>query len=337
MKKLFSSLLLVVMFFSMTACTISTGTKKTIKIQFVPSNTASEIMLKTYALEQLLAAEIPGYDFDISVGTDYNAVVEAMESKQIDVGFLTAQQYAYATVERPGTAEVILTSVRDALEVQLLPREQQIAAMNAEGYRAQKSTTESATSYASILITKTERYNATDSTKLQTLDDLPGKTVCTQATTSGAGYVYPAVLLHENGMKFVTTEPNAANKEVKALNLGSGYPGAITAVMQGDCDAAFVFMDARDNATLLATYPNLFEETRVVALTPEIYNDTISVIPSMDPVLKTKLQQAFIKIATLEEGLAAISVYSHTGYKVAVDADYEGERTVYRFKKQYLS
>jgi phosphonate transport system substrate-binding protein len=338
MKKILSGLLLVVLFFSISSCTLSPeGSKKLIKIQFVPSNTASEIMLKTYVLEQLLAQEIPGYEFDISVGTDYNAVVEGMESKQIDVGFLTAQQYAYATVERPGTAEVILTSVRAALEVQLLPRDQVIDAMNAPGYKGQKSTTEQVTSYASILITTTSLYNATDDTKLHTLADLAGKTVCTQATTSGAGYVYPAVLLHENGLKFVSGEPNKANNEVKALNLGSGYPGAITALMQGDCDGAFVFMDARDNATLLATYPNLFEDTRVVALSPEIYNDTISVIPSMDPALKTKLQDAFIKIATLEEGLAAISVYSHTGYKKAVDSDYDGERTVYKFKKQYLS
>lgn len=67
-----------------------------------------------------------------------------------------------------------------------------------------------------------------------------------------------------------------------------------------------------------------------------IYNDTISVIPSLDKDLKTALQEAFIDIATTEVGLLAISVYSHTGYKVAHDEDYEGERTVYRFKKEHL-
>lgn len=303
---------------------------KVIKIQFVPSQQSSEIMLKTKALEGLLADRIPGYKFEISVGTDYNAVVEAMQSKQIHVGFLTAQQYAYATVDRPGTAEVLLTSVRAALEVQLMDDEAEIiAAMNAPGYTGQKSETETVTSYRSILIVKSD-------SGLNTLEDMKGKKICTQATTSGAGYVYPSVLLDQNGMKFTnSSNPSVANGEVQSVNIGS-YPSAVTGVMDGNCDGAFIFQDARDNATLLATYPNLFTDTKVIALTPGIYNDTISVIPSLDKDLKIALQEAFIDIATTEVGLLAISVYSHTGYKVAHDEDYEGERTVYRFKKEHL-
>jgi phosphonate transport system substrate-binding protein len=338
MKKFLNVLILFVIAFVLVACGGNDASDPdVIKIQFVPSNTASEIMLRTYVLERLLADEIPGKTFDISVGTDYNAVVEAMESGQVHVGFLTAQQYAYVTTERPGTAEVILTSVRAALEVQLLPLDQQVAAMNAAGYTGQKSTTETVTSYASILVTKTSTYNLVGTGKINTIADLAGKTVCTQATTSGAGYVYPAVLLDENNLKFVSGTPNASAGEVKALNLGSGYPGAVTGLMSGDCDAAFLFQDARDNSTLLATYPNLFTDTRVVAVTPSIYNDTISVIPTLKASLKLAIQNAFIKIATTPEGLAAIAVYSHTGYKIAVDSDYDGERVVYLFKKNNLS
>jgi phosphonate transport system substrate-binding protein len=338
MKKLISVLFLFILTFALVACGGDDASDPdVIKVQFVPSNTASEIMLRTYVLERLLADEIPGKTFEISVGTDYNAVVEAMEAGQVHVGFLTAQQYAYVTTERPGTAEVILTSVRAALEVQLLPKADQIAAMNAAGYTGQKSTTETVTSYASILVTKTTTYNLVGAGKLNTIADLAGKTVCTQGQTSGAGYVYPAVLLDDNNLKFVTGTPNAANGEVKAISIGVGYPGAVTALMSGDCDAAFLFQDARDNTTLLAAYPNLFTDTRVVALSPNIYNDTISVIPTLKDSLKLAIQNAFIKIATTEEGLAAIAVYSHTGYKIAVDADYDGERVVYLFKKENLS
>ena len=337
MKKLLSVLFLFLASIALVACGGNDASDPdVIKVQFVPSNTASEIMLKTYVLERLLEDEIPGKTFEISVGTDYNAVVEAMAAGQVHVGFLTAQQYAYVTTERPGTAEVILTSVRAALEVQLLPFDQQVAAMNAAGYTGQKSTTETVTSYASILVVKTTTYNAVGDAQINTVEDLAGKTVCTQSTTSGAGYVYPSVLLDTFDLKFVTGDPVAANGEVKALNLGSGYPGAVTALMEGDCDATFLFQDARDNATLLETYPNLFTETRVVALSPAIYNDTISVVPALKDSLKEAIQNAFIHIATTEEGLAAISVYSHTGYKVAVDSDYDGERTVYLFKKENL-
>lgn len=349
MKKVLTVFCLLFSFFALIACDKTTtpgesGTTTTanpdpelIKVQFVPSNTASQIMLKTAALESLLHEQIPNHTFDISVGTNYNAVVEAMAAKQVHVGFLTAQQYAYVTTDRVGTAEVILTSVRAALEVQLLPKDQQVAAMNAVGYTAQKSTTQTVTSYASILITTAAKYNSVGADKINVLTDLKGKTVCTQAQTSGAGYVYPAVLLYDNGMSFVTTTPNAANGEVKAVQLGSGYPGAITNLMMGNCDAAFVFIDARDNTTILESYPNIFTDTRAVAVSPNIYNDTISVIPSLSEELKTQIQNAFIAISLTEVGLEAISVYSHTGYKVAVDSDYDGERAVYAFKKQYLS
>lgn len=35
-------------------------------------------------------------------------------------------------------------------------------------------------------------------------------------------------------------------------------------------------------------------------------------------------------------GKQALSVYNHTGYKIAVDADYDGEREVYVFKRDNL-
>ncbi|HOI47257.1 MAG TPA: phosphate/phosphite/phosphonate ABC transporter substrate-binding protein [Bacilli bacterium] len=335
MKKVFVVLILMFAAFAFVGCEQS-GDPDVIKVQFVPSQNASEIMLKTKALEALLAERVPGKKFEISVGTDYTAVVEGMSSGQVHVGFLTAQQYAFVTTDRPGTAEVILTSVRAALQVQLLPWAEQKDAMNAAGYAAQKSTTETATNYSSILLTKTATYNLTGAGKINTVADLAGKTVCVQNVTSGSGYVYPAVLLDQNGLKFVTGTPNATAGEVKALTTAN-HPAGVTGLMNNDCDAAFVFQDARDNATLLATYPNLFTDTRVVALTPAIYNDTISVIPSLSAELKAQIQAAFIDLATTEAGLAAISVYQHTGYKVAVDSDYDGERLVYVFKKNNLS
>jgi len=341
MKKLLVILMVFVSVFLVAGCTPKVDDNNDpvlIKVQFVPSQQASEIVLKSKALEELLAARIPGKTFEISVGTSYNTVVEGMEAGQIHVGFLTAQQYAFVSVEKPGVAEVILTSVRAALEVQLLPFEQQAAAMNAAGYAAQKSTTETVTNYSSILLVRTATYNAVGAGKINTVADLAGKTVCTQATTSGSGYVYPAVMLHQNGLKFVaSTTPNAALGEVRALTVAGGHAGGVSALMNQDCDAAVVFQDARDNATLLATYPNLFTDTRVVAITPAIYNDTISVIPSLSEGLKAQIQQAFIDLSKTQTGLLAISVYQHTGYKVAVDSDYAGEREVYNFKKQFLS
>src|SRR5690606_18104355 len=135
-------------------------------------------------------------------------------------------------------------------------------------------------------------------------------------------------------MKFVSGTPNAAAGEVKYQTI-SGHPSAVDALMNDDVDAIFVFTDVRTQK--LNDYPNILSQTRVVALTPGIYNDTISVVKDMDAALRTKLQNAFIKIATTEVGLEAISIYSHTGYMAATDAQYDGERAVYNFKKNQIS
>ena len=74
---------------------------------------------------------------------------------------------------------------------------------------------------------------------------------------------------------------------------------------------------------------NIWDETAVVGVTPGIYNDTISVSKNsekMDEELKAALQEAFINISETEEGKEVISVYSHEGYQVTEDADYDDER-----------
>ncbi|MDD3171970.1 MAG: PhnD/SsuA/transferrin family substrate-binding protein, partial [Bacilli bacterium] len=182
---------------------------------------------------------------------------------------------------------------------------------------------------------------------INSIEDLAGKICATQKTSSGAGYVYPSVLLDENGMKFVnSTTPDASKGEVGAQTV-SGYPAAIEMLLSGDVEAAWIFMDARyssfynNNASgkYYKDYTgedkvNIFEITKVIAMSTGIYNDTISVVSSMKTSVKNALQDAFINIAKTDEGYSALyKIYSHTGYMKATDADYEGERAVYRFKE----
>ena len=46
----------------------------------------------------------------------------------------------------------------------------------------------------------------------------------------------------------------------------------------------------------------------------------------MTPELKEAIQESFINIGNTPEGKEIISIYSHNGYQVGNDADYEGER-----------
>lgn len=321
-----------------------------INVQFVPSKNADAIMLVAPALESLLAKEVPGHTFKISVGTDFNAVLEGMDAGQVQVGFLTSQQYAQASLERAGKVQVLLTSVRNAMYVQTLPYDEQVAFMNdqANNYHGEYVTNdEKATAYASQLTTMKATYDA----GLKSVKDLAGKTVCALSSSSGSGYIYPSVLLYENGLTFTTGTPDASKGEVKYLQV-SGHTDSIKALLRGDCDASFSYNDTRrdlywvsssnasadsDGDGVADEYKDIFADTRVVGLSTLIYNDTISASTSISQDLRNRIQRAFMNVIKTPEGLEALSAYTHTGYKLATDSDYEGERTVYKFKVEHLN
>lgn len=345
---------------------------KEISVQFVPSKNADAIMLVAPALEELLHKEIPDHTFKIAVGTDYAAVVEGMDSGQVHVGFLTSQQYAQTSLERPGKVQVLLTSVRNALYVQTLKTTQErIDFMNnqANNYRAEYITdykkfkedadwaTETrhpwehvymagvptqVTAYQSMLLTTKEKYEG----GLKTVKDLAGKKVCVGRHGSGAGYIYPSVLLADAGLKFTTGTPSAKDGTVQEVPAG-GHTDCIVAMLRGDCDVSCSYHDARrdmywvspgkeaadsDGNHVIDDYENLFTDTRVVALSDSIYNDTISASTSISQDLRNRIQRAFMNVIQTEEGVKALGAYTHIGYKLATDSDYDGERKVYKFK-----
>ena len=117
MKKIIVSLLVLLFSVSLASCVESEpqGDPETLVIQFVPSTSVDSAMLtRLKGLEDLLEAELVKSGFEInvniSIGTSYASVVEAMASGQVHVGFLTAQQYAFTTLEYPGDVEVLLTT-----------------------------------------------------------------------------------------------------------------------------------------------------------------------------------------------------------------------------------
>ena len=68
---------------------------KELKVQFVPSQNAETLEAKAKPLEKLLGDKL-GIPVKVSVSTDYNVVIEAMASKQVDVGFLPPSNYVVA-------------------------------------------------------------------------------------------------------------------------------------------------------------------------------------------------------------------------------------------------
>lgn len=329
MKKLVVLFLTAIAALALVACGTTTDPDH-IVIAFVPSNNASAILARANELEELLEERIEGKTFEVIVGTDYDAVVEGMLAGSIQIGFLTGQQYAGVTTEYPGEVEVLLTSVREGFAAQydnngnLVSMEQLLANIQLPGYTGALVANSAVTFYHSILLVPAD-------SDIESVADLAGKTVATSGTSSGSGYVYPAVLLDEYGLKFVSGTPNAAAGEVRAT-LTHNHNTAARAVYNGEVDAGFMFMDVR--TAEVGTYADIFTATKVIALTPGIYNDTISAVSSLSSALKTAIADAFLDLITTVAGKDVMSVYSHTGYLKTTDADYDGERAVYAFKKE---
>lgn len=256
-----------------------------LSVQFVPSQNADTLEAKAKPLEELLSEEL-GIPVTVSVSTDYNTIVEAMNSDQVDVGFLPPT--AYVLAEEQGAAEVILQAQRYGVNDDGSPTEDLVDA------------------YKSIFIVKAD-------SDIESVEDLKGKKIGYQNVTSSAGFVWPAATLMEAGIHPLN--------DVEPVTL-KGHDQAIISLLNGDVDAAVTFQDARN--VVVSDYENVFEETKVIEFTEDIPNDTITVRPSIDEEMKEAITKAFIAIGEDEEGREIIrDIYSHEGYVESQDSNFD--------------
>lgn len=259
---------------------------KELKILFRPSQNAEKMEAKAKPLEKLISDQL-GIPVDIKVSTDFNVMIEALASKQVDVAFLTPT--AYVLAKEKGAAEVILQSQRYDIKTPTGEQTDQLV----DYYRAM------------ILVKK--------DSEIKTLSDLKGKKMGWQNVTSSAGYVWPAVEMKRAGI-----DPE---KDVQGVTL-VGFDQGVLAVLNGDVDAAAVYEDARN--LLKEDYPDIFEKTRILHVTEPIPSDAIAVRPDMDKEWIKKIQQAFINMAKDPEGYRIVNeLYIHEGYSISDDSKFD--------------
>ena len=292
MKKVLLVLLVLLGFVGLVGCNSEDYVNpEVLEVQLIPSRDSAVLDAQRGPLEELLEAELD-MEVNVTVATDYNALIEAMASGQVHVGLLATASYVLAHEE--GAADVILKSLRyDVDDNGNLLTDQPLV----DGYKSQ------------LVV-------AADS-GIETLDDLVGKTIAISSFTSTSGFVWPANLLADNDI-----DPET---DVTWLNAG-GHDAAILAVVNGQADAAFTFKDAR--TLVVGDYPNINDLVIHLQDTESIPNDTISVIPNLDPDLVEKIQEAFLAIAADEAKIAVMdAIYSHKGYAIAMDSEYDIVRT----------
>ncbi|WP_077623559.1 phosphate/phosphite/phosphonate ABC transporter substrate-binding protein [Sediminibacillus massiliensis] len=255
-------------------------------VQFVPSQNADTLEAKAKPLEELLSERLD-IPVEVSVSTNYNTIIEAMDSKQVDVGFLPPT--AYVLAKEKGAAEVLLQAQRYGVEDE-----------------TGQPTDELVDGYKSEFVVKAD-------SDIESIEDLKGKKIAFQDVTSSAGYVWPAASLLDAGIDPL--------EDVEGVTV-KGHDQGVISVLNGDVDAAVVFQDARN--TVMGDYPTVFEDTKVIHFTEFIPNDTVSVRSDMDPEWQDKITEAFIDIGKDEEGHQIIKeIYTHEGYVESDDSNFD--------------
>ena len=307
-------------------------------LEFVPSKDADVIIAGTANLPELVQAEMAklGYDIDevdITVGTSYDATGEAMSAGTIDIGWLPGGTYALYSDD----TEVILTATRNGLSND----SENPADWNGEENATQKNGPQ-VTYYRSLIYATPSEYGKQLAAKVNageelTWEDLDKATWAVQKTSSSAGYIYPTLWLMENYDKKVSDLSNVVQL---------GYADAFAQAAAEQVDIIVCYADGRrdyEAAWNTATdakdatgkagmgrTDSIWNELNVIGVTDGIYNDTVAVTTAnpeiYNPEFMAALQTALINIINTEEGKAIFSVYSHAGYAVAQDSDYDAAR-----------
>ena len=308
-------------------------------LQFVPSKDADVIITGTKNLPDLLKAELlnQGYDvneIDISVGTSYEATGEAMAAGTIDIGWLPGGTYALYSDE----VDVILTATRAGLTNDSTDP----TTWNGEANKTLKNGP-AVTFYRSLIYATPSAYGKELAAKVNagealTWEDLEKANWAVLKNSSSAGYIYPTLWLQDNYGKKLTDLPNVVTL--------SGYGEAFAQAAAEAVDVIVCYADGRNDYEAAWTLPveqadetgkqgmgrsdSIWNELNVIGVTPGIYNDTVSITRAnadvYNPEFIAAMQNALINIISTPEGQEIFSVYSHTGYAVATDSDYDGAR-----------
>ena len=304
-----------------------------LSIGFVPSRDAEEIITTTEPLKNLLIEELAksGYEVgsvDITVGTSFEAVGEALAAGSLDIGFVSGGTY----VQYEDETTPVLTATRSGFN-----KDSENAADWNDG-QATVRTDDQVTYYKALVIAGPSEKGQELAAKVNageelTWDDLNSARWAVGGTSSNAGYVYPCLYLNNVYGKSIT--------DLSSVTPGTAYATAAAQLAAEQIDVMVAYADARMDyedawTNEMGRTASIYEETNVIAVTENIYNDCIITSNSsknVDDDFIAAFQQAMMNIAQTEEGKEVISIYSHEGYQIASPSDYEGTKAAQELLK----
>ena len=341
MKKFLALFVALLLVFSAVSALADNVKMDKLTFEFVPSKDADVIITGTANLPELVKAEMAklGYDIgevDITVGTSYEATGEAMSAGTIDVGWLPGG--TYAIYSQNGEVAVILTATRAGLSND----SENPADWNGDANKT-LPTDEQVTFYRALIYAAPSEKGKALAAKANageeiTWDELNDCVWAVGNTSSSAGYIYPTMWLmdHYDGKKI--------SDLATVINLG--YADAFAQAAAEQVDIICCYADGRRDYEIAWNLPidqqdetgkqgmgredSIWNELNVIGVTDGIYNDTVAITTAKpeinNPEFIAALQQALVNIISTDEGREIFSVYSHTGYAIANDSDYDVAR-----------
>jgi phosphonate transport system substrate-binding protein len=167
------------------------------------------------------------------------------------------------------------------------------------------------TTYVGQIIVRADRG-------ITSLPDLKGRVMCWVDASSPTGYVLPRILLQANGL-------NPDTDFARTIEAGS-HNRVVSLVYNGDCDAGATYADAR--RSIEADAPDVLEAVVVLAITPDVPNDSIAFHKDLPAEMRDPIIDALLEIARTEEGLAALGLlYSVSGLQRGDDSLFDPFRS----------
>lgn len=302
-----------------------------IKVLFVPSVEVDQIISGGDVMAQALE-EATGLKFEVSVPTSYAATIEEMCASPDDtIGFIPAQGYVLAN-DRCGVT-VGAAAVRRGLSW-----------------------------YTSQFVVGMD-------SDIQSLEDLAGKTWAIPDYGSTSGYLYPLSVLADAGIEpgeivetgghpnamlavyngevdFATgffSPPQLPEEENRTWTYGVDDPeiwreagvepvrteDGDTLVAGGPAEGGYQILDSR--SVVSDTAPDIFSRTRILSLTPQIPNDSISFGPEFPLNLANQITKALVAFTATEacqQSICAEEFYDWDGVESVSDSFYDPVRVL---------
>ena len=308
---------------------------ESLKIAFSPYADADQIVTATEPLEQLLHDALleKGYDVkdvDMTVGTSYTAVGEALAAGSADIGFISGGNYVLFSDE----CDVLLTALRYAIN-----KDSTDPADWNDG-SIEENTDEMSTYYRCIILAGPSEKGRALADKVEkgeelTWDDLNDATWSVLDPTSASGYIYPCLWLREHYGKSISDLDNVVQADSHTASV------AWLAAQQADVMVSYGHIRIKNAPIWKEQFGgpgDMAEDTAVIGVTDGIYNDMIAYSKTSDLMadedFRTALGQTFIDLAQTEEGQEIFGVFSQVGYTWGQDSDYDGERAAQQLLRE---